>query len=199
MINYNLLNEYEINIENVKKHYDTSKQVKKFVDSILDKDEQKHKKLIKIPKLQVLLKNLDAWYCNCCDKQLNSITSYTRHLNSPQHKTKQSGEKLVICSNPKCRKKMLQSQLENHYKCNPDCVKVSPTNLHNMQMINMKKYIKRAKELYSKDKNSEWTKQDKQDYNDMMVKDHRDSDNILTYDNNGFLFVKMDKQEIKEI
>lgn len=199
MINHNLLNQYDINVENVKKYYDTSKQVKKFVDAITDENELRYKKMIKIPKLKALLKNLEDWYCNCCNTQLNNITAYNKHLNSPQHKAKETGEKMVICSNPKCRKKMMESELENHYKLNTECVKVSPTNLHNMEMINMKKYVKRAKELYSKDKNSEWSKEDKQDYNDMMIKDYRDSNNILIYDNNGFLIVKMDKQEVKEI
>lgn len=211
MINHNLLNEYDINVKNVEKHYDTSKQVKKYVDAITDENEKRYKKMEKIPKLKLLLKNLENWYCNCCDTQLNSITSYTRHLNSPQHKEKETGEKMVSCSNPKCRKKMMENELENHLKLNPQCVKVSPKNKHIVEMVDIKEKTKKTMNRFqylnnkAYDKTSIWTEEELQEYN-TIIKNGTLNDDMwerceytLEYDTRGVLMRKQNSpEEIKK-
>lgn len=192
MINYDELNQYNINVENVKKYYDTSKQVKKFVDAILDENELRYKKMLKIPKLKALLKNLEDWFCNCCNTQLKNITAYNKHLNSPQHKEKQTGEKMVSCSNPKCRKKMMESELENHLKLNPKCVWVSPKNKHIVEIVDIKAQFKRINYLKDKEKDNDsiWSKEEKEEYNKYMLKNQRDCNNKLSYDDRGLLYYK---------
>ncbi len=202
-VDYDILEEFNVNKEEALTHFNKSAQVNKYVVAICNRDIIKSIRKKKAKGLKELLRNIKDWNCSTCNIQLYSGLNYNKHITSIEHKAKLNGlKKPIVCSMASCRKKFSSNDLlEEHLQFSPKCRK-SPTNENKSNFIKMKQKWERQKELYNlfSESKETMTDLDKQEYNQMKTNDYNGNEEYeLVKDKEGFLVVKPKEKQIEEL
>jgi len=202
-LDYDILEEFNVNKEEALTYKSKSAQVKKYVEGICNKEVIKSTRTRQAKGLKQLLSNIKDWYCSTCNINHYQKTSYNRHITSIEHKVKLNGGKIYQCSNGKCRKKFSnEDELDQHFKDNKKCVSVSPKNKQTETYLTLMNRINKQKRLYRlfTDSKETMTDLDKQEYNQMISYDYIGSEKYeLVKDDLGFLIVKQKEKQIEEL
>lgn len=200
-LDYDILEEFNVNKEEALTYKSKSAQVKKYVEGICNKEVIKSTRTRQAKGLKQLLSNIKDWYCSTCNINHYQKTSYNRHITSIEHKVKLNGGKIYQCSYGKCRKKFSnEDELDQHFKDNKKCVSVSPKNKQTETYLTLMNRINKQKRLYRlfTDSKETMTDLDKQEYNQMISYDYKDSEDYeLVKDELGFLIVKQKEKQIE--
>jgi len=180
-VDYEILKtEHDLDIVLIVQHINKSKQIEKYCLSLCNPKVINSTKTRQKKGLIDLLRNIQGWYCKCCEQQFYKSTSYTKHMLSKEHKAKSLGTDLIECSSKSCRKKFAsQDEFQEHLQYSHKCSK-SPRNGAKLDKLMMLENVKRQKYLYNKfitNPNS-FTVFEKDEWNIQMIRDKQRNEEL---------------------